>query len=143
MSVPYVSVATLHTVVGFAMIPKSTTKLRPGDICLIQRTDGKSVAFTFLGSVSGKRSYFYGALLSPAFIGDSIPSLPERLEIDSQAMVHIKCFAENDTPIVGNAKENIGSGKLETAMQACIDMSVGTVHSVWGHKTIVRRAAAI
>ena len=90
----------------------------------------------------GKRSYFYGALLTP-LLPDVASPLPERLHIDSQAMVHIKCFAENNTPIVGNASKQIGDRELQAALQACTDCSVGAVHSVWGHRTILKKAEEI
>ena len=122
------------------MIPRSTARLSPGDYCVVKRNDGTAVAFAFLGSVPGKRSYFYGALLSPPFDSDSIRNLPSKFEVRSRAMLHIKCFAENETPIVGNIADRIGTAELGAAYRACTDMSIGTIHSVWGHRTLLRRA---
>jgi hypothetical protein len=122
------------------MIPRSTAKLSPGDYCVVERTDGSAVAFAFLGSVPGKRSYFHGALLSPPFDRESISNLPSKFEVCSRAMVHINCFAENETPIVGNIADRIGVFELEAAYRACTDTGVGAVHSVWGHRTLARRA---
>ena len=122
------------------MIPKSTVKLVPGDYCLIPLSDGTSAAFAFLRSVPGKRSYFFGALLAPAFKPKGGDDLPSTLEIVSQAMVHIKSFSDNNTPIVGNAESQIGRSHLAEAQKACTDFSVGTTHNVWGSGTIIRRA---
>ncbi|MDB4451558.1 hypothetical protein N9131_00905 [bacterium] len=121
------------------MIPKSTTKLSTGDYCLILRDDGMAVPFVFLQAVPGKRSYFYGALVSPP-LPSATSVIPERLTVAGQAMLHIKCFKENNTPIVGNVAGEIGDAALATAQRACTDMSVGAVHGVWGNRTIIRRA---
>ena len=122
--------------------PKSTAKMNAGDYCVIERSDGNQVLFAYLGNVRGKRSYFYGALLSPAFSSE-VSAVPEKMNIDASALVHIKCFAENNTPIVGNSSEAIGEEAIRKAMAAATDMSVGAVHSVWGSRTILRRAEEV
>jgi hypothetical protein len=125
------------------MIPKSTVKLVPGDYCLIPLSDGKSVVFAFLRSVPGMRSYFYGALLAPAFNPTVETKLPADLQIVSQAMVHIKCFSDNNTPVVGNAAEEMGESQLIAAQRACTDLTVGTSHRVWSSGTVLRRAEMV
>lgn len=125
------------------MIPKSTKNLKPGDVCLLNRSDGRAVAFAYLGPVAGKRSYFYGALFSPAFEGHSLSSIPAKLHIEESAMVHISCFAENNTPLVGNVVEQIGLSTIQAAMSSHQDLSVGAVYRVWGHRAIIRNAEVL
>ena len=83
------------------------------------------------------RSYFYGALLAPAFHGNSASQLPDKLAVSGSALLHIKCFSENSTPIIGNATKQIGADSLATAQEACLARGVGTVHNVWGHRALL------
>lgn len=101
-----------------------------------------SVAFAFLGRVANSRTAFYGGLLAPAFRSEEVTP-PSRLDIALAAMVHVKCYAENKTPIVGNLAEAIGSDAINVALSACADMSVGAVHRVLGHLALLKRAQTV
>ena len=125
-----------------AKTPKTTLGLRPGDYCLIKREDGLSVAFAFLGSVANSRTAFYGGLLAPAFRSEE-EILPSRLDITLAAMIHVKCYAANKTPIVGNLAQVLGSNAIDAALAACTDMRVGAVHGVLGHLALLKRAQTV
>jgi len=125
-----------------AFTPKTTIGMKPGDFCLIEREDGMSVAFAFLGPVANSRTAFYGGLLTPAFRSEGA-ILPTRLNIALAAMVHVKCYAENKTPIVGNLAHVISSGAIKDALSACTDTSVGAVHRVLGNLALLKRAQTV
>ena len=125
------------------MIPASTTKLQPGDICFIPRNDGKFVPFAFLYAPKGVRSSFYGGLLEAVVDMPLIDLLPSKLKVSQFALVHIKCFKENHTPIVGNVASRIGLSSLEAIEKKANDFSVGAKSSVWGHRTIIKYAENI
>ena len=125
------------------VIPASTAKLTPGDFCFIQRADGKYVPFAFLCASQGKRSYFYGGLLDVVVEHPNIDALPTSLSVKQFALLHIGCFKENNTPIVGNVAAHIGSSSLQEIQRKTKDFSVGSTSSVWGHQTIVKYAEGV
>lgn len=124
------------------MTPKTTMGLRPGDHCLLECENGMSMAFAFLGPVANSRTAFYGGLLAPAFRSEEA-ILPARLDIAPAAMVHVKCYAENKTPIVGNLVHAVGSNAVDLALSAGTDTSVGAVHRVLGYLALLERARMI
>jgi hypothetical protein len=125
------------------MIPASTTKLRPGDVCFIPRDDGNFVPFAFLCTPTGKRSSFYGGILNVVVRHPNVSEIPPHVEVKKYALVHISCFKENNTHIVGNAAVNIGAPVLAAIQRDTADFSVGATSSVWGYKTIIKYAAAV
>ncbi|WP_143225952.1 hypothetical protein [Acidovorax sp. 56] len=125
------------------MIPVSTAKLAPGDFCFIPRSDGKFVPFAFLCGAQGKKSYFYGGLLDAVVEHASTDELPPSLAVKHFALLHIGCFKENNTPIVGNVAAHIGSSALQELESKTKEFSVGAISSVWGHRTIVKYAEGV
>jgi hypothetical protein len=122
------------------MIPVSTLKLRPGDFCFVPRDDGRFVPFAYLCSMRQKRSCFQGGILEAVVNEPSVESLPRTLKVRDYALVHIKCFKENNTPIVGNVAERIGVEALQATERNAHDFSVGARSRVWGHLTILKYA---
>lgn len=125
------------------MLPASTVKLNPGDFCFIPRDDGKFVPFVFLCTYRDKRSSFYGGIIDVSVSRASVEELPPTLAIKEYALVHISCFTENNTPIVGNLADRIGSEVLSAIKRSVHDFSVGATSRVWGHKTIVKYANTV
>lgn len=125
------------------MIPVNTAKLTPGDFCFIPRSDGKFVPFAFLCAVQGKRSYFYGGLLDAVVEKQSVDDLPASLVVKQFALLHIGCFKENNTPIIGNIASRIGASSLQAIERKTKDFSVGATSSVWGHQTIIKYAESV
>jgi hypothetical protein len=125
------------------MIPTNAAKLRPGDFCFIPRADGRFVPFAFLCSLENRRSYFYGGILDASVARPSIEELPTKLMVKHYALFHIKCFKENNTPVVGNVGARIGEKELAAIERRTRDFSVGATSSVWGYKTIVKYADSV
>ena len=69
-----------------------------------------------------------------------VSELPMHLEIGSHAVLHIKCFKENNTPIVGNIADRIGDKTLQKIKYDVSNMKVGSTILVWGYKTIFKYA---
>ena len=122
------------------MIPKSTAKLQEGDFCLIQREDGKFVPFVYVAKQGSSRSYFYGGIANIILESQDIDNLPNNIDISEYALLHIKCFKENETPIIGNLKNKLKNGTLNKIIANVTDTSVGSKSSVWGYKTISKYA---
>lgn len=125
------------------MIPSSTSKLKPGDVCFIPRSDGRYVPFAFLCAPAKKRSSFYGGILNAVVSIPSVEELPSSVEVKEYALVNISCFKENNTPIVGNAAPNIGEAVLASIERDTTDFSVGATSRVWGYRTIIKYAEAV
>ena len=122
------------------MIPASTVKLLPGDFCFIPRADGRFVPFAFLCTAQNTRSYFYGGILDAVVSNPLIDELPTHLSVKQYALLHIRCFKENNTPIVGNVAARIGDKELKAIERRVLDLSVGSTSSVWGYRTIFKYA---
>ena len=86
---------------------------------------------------------FYGGIVNAVVKAPNIYELPAHLEIRRYAVLHIKCFKENNTPVVGNIVDRIGSKALEKIRTDVTHMSVGSCISVWGYKTIFKYANEI
>ncbi len=125
------------------MIPKSNAHLKPGDFCFIKRDDNRFALFIWLCPQGNSRSYFYGALATTTVAEPSINQLPNQLEIGDHVLMHIKAFRENETPIMGNLADRLGSELFEQVESSVSNMSVGAVHKVWGHRTIIKYANSI
>ncbi len=124
-------------------LPKSTRKLSPGDCCFIPRKDGKYVPFVFVFARHGKRSDFYGALLDETVESPDVGSVSKRRKVRYHALSHISCFAENDTPIVGNVAKKLALLEFWKVRRASLSTKVGAKQSVWGYKTIIKYANLI
>ena len=122
------------------MIPKSTTKLTSGDCCFIPSGDGKHVPFVFVSSVPKKRSYFFGALVRQALTSADVDDIQPEAILGPHAMLHIDCFAKNETPILGNIASRLAAGELDRVKRESLDMSVGAKNAVWGNRTIIKYA---
>jgi|GEM_PF-2032822 len=124
------------------MIPKSTVKLKEGDFCFIPRSDGKYVPFVYLFPYSG-RAGFYGGIINSVVSIPDVSELPAHLEIRYHAVLHISCFKENNTPIVGNIVGRLDSKVLRKIRADISNMKVGSTISSWGYKTIFKYANEI
>ncbi len=124
------------------MIPKSTAKLKEGDFCFIQRSDRKYVPFVYLFPYSG-RSGFYGGIINAVVSTPNSTELPKHLDIRYHAVLHISCFKENNTPIVGNIVDRIDDKALRKIKADVSNMKVGSTISAWGYKTIFKYADEI
>jgi hypothetical protein len=128
------------TIRGF---PKSNAGASAGDFCYVRRTDGRVAIFVYLYPQGRSRAYFFGALAADV-LSDSDPKLvPPRIRLTEQVLLHIKCFQENETPIAGNILDRIDPKTLSSMRTEADSNDVGSIHRVWGHRTIVNRANAI
>ena len=123
--------------------PKSTAGLRCGDFCFVPRTDGRVALFVYLYRQGNSRSYFFGALAKEVLAAPRINLVPSRVELIEQALLHIKCFKENHTPLAGNILDRIDGPALSAMHAEAHSTRVGSTTLVWGYRTIVRRADAI
>src|SRR5215469_4803043 len=97
--------------------PKSNSGARSGDFCFVPRTDGRAALFVYLYPQGKSRSYFFGALAAEVLAEPSVALIPLHIRLAGQALLHIKCFKENDTPIAGNIADRIDAARL-SAMRA-------------------------
>jgi hypothetical protein len=125
------------------MFPASTTKLHPGDFCFIPRSNGSLVPFVFVCAVANKHSVLYGALADTIVADARLDLVPQKVALLEPALVHISCYKQNNTPIVGNMAERIGKHTLHAAAVAATSARVGSTSKVWGHNTILRYAEAV
>jgi len=124
------------------MIPKSTAKLREGDFCFIPRSDGKYIPFVYLFPYGG-RSSFYGGIIDAVVCAPDGSELPKHLDIRYHAVLHISCFKENKTPIVGNIGDRIDNKAVKKMKADVSNMKVGSTILSWGYKTIFKYADMI
>lgn len=117
--------------------------MKDGDFCFIPRSDGRYVPFVYLFQRGKTRFNFYGGIVNAVVNAPDIDELPTHLEIRRYAVLHIKCFKENNTPIVGNIIDRIGSKALEKIRADMSDLRVGSCISVWGYRTIFKYANEI
>jgi hypothetical protein len=122
------------------MFPKSTANLKEGDYCLVPRDDGLFVPFVYVGKRGNSRSYFFGALADAVVSDADRDQLPEHLTLLGHALLHIKCYTENNTPIVGNLSERLGSAAMARIVSDINSSGVGHTTRVWGHRTIMKYA---
>ncbi len=125
------------------MIPKTTATLKEGDFCFIPRSDGKYVPFVYLFQYSKRRTSIYCGIVNAVVNNPDVLELPVHLEIRSHAVLHIKCFKENNTPIVGNIADRIGDKTLKKIKADVSNMKVGSTILVWGYNTIFKYADEI
>jgi hypothetical protein len=114
--------------------------LTPGDFCFVPRDDKRFAVFAFLCPQGTSRSYFFGTLANVTFDAPDVDLIPARISVGDHALIHIKCFRENATPIIGNLKDRLEPKLFAEVNRAVNDMSVGSTHKVWGNRTIVKRA---
>lgn len=125
------------------MIPKSTAKLQGGDFCWIERDDGAFVPFVYICKQKNSRSYFYGGIAKALVNDTQISSLSNDINVAEYALLHIKCFKENNTPIAGNIASHLSSGLLESLREESHKTGVGSKTNVWGYRTIYKYANAV
>jgi len=125
------------------MIPKSTAKLSEGDFCWIKRNDGLFVPFIFICKQGNARSYFYGGIVNCLCESPDINKIPSKVYIYEYALLHIKCFKENQTPIVGNIHNKLQEKYLKKIHANINDFSIGATSNVWGYKVIYSYAEKI
>lgn len=123
------------------MFPKSTASLKHGDYCLVPRDDGLFVPFIYVGRRGSDRSYFFGALADAVVKGPD--EMPDRLKLLEHALLHIKCFAQNNTPILGNLSSRLDAGAMAGIIADIHGSGVGHTTRVWGHRTVVKSANGI
>ena len=58
----------------------------------------------YIAKQENSRSYFYGGIANIVLESDEPDSIPNDIDISEYALLHIKCFKENETPIIGNIK---------------------------------------
>ena len=120
--------------------PKSNVGVSSGDYCFVRRTDGRVAIFVYLYPQGRSRSYFFGALAIDVLEAPIPELIPSRLRLTHQALLHIKCFQENATPITGNILDRIDTKKVGAMRVEAHTFKVGSVHHVWGYRTLVDRA---
>lgn len=122
------------------MIPGSNARLKIGDACFMPLPDGGYVPFIYVGKRGKDRAYFFGALADAVVNAPEIDLLPPRITLAEHALVHIKCYRENQTPIVGNVLDRLDGKQLEDIALDIANSGVGHVTRVWGWRTIAREA---
>jgi hypothetical protein len=109
----------------------------------VTRTDGRVALLVYLYPQGNSRSYFFGALAAETVQAPALALIPPQVELMEQALLHIKCFKENDTPIAGNIIDRLDAAILITPNSAAHSHGVGSISHVWGYRTIVTNANAI
>ncbi len=122
------------------MIPNSTSRLRVGDACFVPRSDGRHVPFVYVGKRPKHRSYLFGALADVAVNAPELAKLPAQVALREHALVHVKCYKENNTPIVGNIWDRLDQDQLKQIATDIDSSGVGHTTRVWGWKTIIEKA---
>jgi hypothetical protein len=125
------------------MIPKSNARLSIGDYCLVQRHDGRYVPFVYVGKRGAERMYFFGALANVILSSGLLDCIPERLVLGAHALIHIKSYRENNTPILGNIRDRLDELSLARIARDLEGSGIGHTASVWGWRTIIKYADQI
>ena len=107
------------------------------------RTDGRVALFVYLYRRGNSRSYFFGALAKVVLAAPRLNLVPSRVELTEQALIHIKCFEANHTPVAGNILDRIDGPALDSMHAAAHSTGVGSTRDVWGYRTIVQRANGV
>jgi hypothetical protein len=105
--------------------------------------DGRAALFVYLYPQGKSHSYFFGALAAGVLAAPSLDLIPPQVGLTEQALLHIKCFKENDTPVAGNIIDRIDSAILRLMHSVAHSHDVGSISHVWGHRTLVTKANAI
>ncbi len=124
------------------MIPKSNANLVEGDFCWVPRDDGNFAPFVFVGKRASDRSSFFGAFAN-IVVADTSELLPPHLQLLEHALVHIKCFKENNTPIVGNLRSHLDAKALASIAADIQQSGVGHTTRVWGWQTLFKKANGV
>jgi len=109
----------------------------------VPRTDGRVALFVYLCPQGMSRSYFFGALAAETVQAPDLELIPPQVILTERALLHIKCFKENGTPIAGNIVDRLDAAILITLTSAAPSQGVGSISHVWGYRTIVTNANAI
>ena len=117
--------------------------MKAGDFCFVPREDGRFALFVYLCAQGSSRSYFYGALSTNVVDAADLDAVPPEITIGEHALVHIKCFRENATPIYGNLADRIGPTVFSDVINVVNDTGIGSKHKVWGSRTIVKYANTV
>jgi len=123
--------------------PKSNAGIRSGDFCFVHRADGRVALFVYLFARPKTRSSFFGALATTVLPHARIEGIPAKLTLGDHALLHIKCFRENNTPVAGNVLDRIDAAVLDAKKAEAFSHVVGSSTLVWGYRTIVARANAV
>lgn len=122
---------------------KSTLGLRSGDFCFVPRTDGRAALFVYLYPQGKSRSYFFGALAKELLAAPNLGLMPAHIVLTEQALLHIECFAQNQTPVAGNILDRIDTSQLASMEAEAGSHGVGAITRVWGYRIVLMRANAI
>jgi len=125
------------------MIPASNARLKVGDACFMPLPDGRYVPFVYVGKRGKDRAYFFGALANVVVDAPVIDHLPPRIALAEHALVHIKCYRENQTPIVGNVLDRLIGKQIENITADISNSGIGLVTRVWGWRTVARQAIEV
>lgn len=124
------------------MIPKSTSKLKRGDFCLVPRVDGLFVPLVYVEKPPRTRATFFGTLAPVAVVGAD--RLPQRIDIVGPLVnLGIDFFREHQVPIVGNLLHLLNQDEVSCLAEDALHPKVGSIISVWGHLTVLRKANEI
>lgn len=123
--------------------PKSTSTLRRGDFCFISRDDGRAALFVYLYPQRNSRSYFFGALALQTAKTADLSVVAGRLTLGERALLHIKCFRENQTPIAGNLLDRLDSSLIDEMLNIDLEGGIGHTTRVWGWSTVLHYANAL
>lgn len=124
------------------MIPKSNANLTEGDFCLVPREDGKYVPFVYVGKRASERSSFFGAFANVVVANPPDP-FQNCVQLLEHALLHIKCFKENNTPIVGNLRQHLDEGVLADIAADIQRSEIGHTTRVWGWRTLFKKANSV
>lgn len=125
------------------MFPKSNVGINVGDACFIPRDDGLHVPFICVGKRKKERAFIFGALGNVAVAAPQLEQLPARLTLAEPALVHIKCYRENKTPIVGNVSNRLDATRLDQLAAEIDHADHGHITRVWGWRTLILKANGI
>lgn len=123
--------------------PKSNAGASTGDFCFVPITDARFALFVYLFPQLKSRSYFFGALTSQILGAPRVELVSPKVVLGEWALLHIKCFQKNDTPLAGNIFDRLDPAAVDAMRTKAHSYRVGTVHRVWGHSTIIQRANTI
>ncbi len=125
------------------MFPKSNVGINIGDVCFVPREDGLHVPFICVGKRRKERAFIFGAFGNVTVATPELEQLPACVAFGEHALVHIKCYRENNTPIVGNILNRLDEGRLGEIGADIHNSGVGHVTRVWGWRSLLRTANGI
>jgi len=123
--------------------PRTSAGLKLGDYCLLQRSDGLLVPFVFVCGRPRSRVSVVGGIADVVLTAPDADAWPPRVFLRFVAAVHVHCYEQNGTPIVGNV-----AGRLDPAQVAEIERTysssgIGVTHAVWGYRTLYKYAERV